>query len=583
MHCRYPSRFIASLASLAILSQSPIARSQSSPPPGITLPPNLPDRIEDPPAKPSESPLSSPTPSAPSPNLQIPELPSPPQALPSEPPQETPVPNKAKFRIQQVEVLGNTVLQAEIAQLTQPFTNKLVSFEDLVQLRSAITQLYLDQGYITSGAFLSTNQSLRKGIVQIQVIEGRLEKINITGLTRLRESYVRSRLAIASQPPLSRANLERSLQLLQLDPLLQQVNAELTAGSAPGLSVLRLQLKEAPPFSAGLEIANNQAPSIGSIQGNLFASYANVTGFGDRLQIDYGRTEGLENYGILYSVPFNGLNGNFSVRYSKNNSEIIEAVFRDLGIRSRSETLSFNLRQPVIRSPQTELAFGLALDIRRSQTFLLDDIPFSFSEGPEQGRSKVTVLRFYQDWVNRSATRVLAARSQFSFGLNAFGATVNDVSVDGRFFAWLGQFQWVQQISPRVLMVARIDTQLTPDPLLSLEQLSLGGVDTVRGYRQNQLVADNGLLAALEFRIPLTRNPQILQITPFIEFGMGWNNRSPQPDPKLIAGIGTGLRWQIARGFNLRLDYGFPLIPLDDRGDSLQDQGFYFSLNYQPI
>jgi hypothetical protein len=71
--------------------------------------------------------------------------------------------------------------------------------------------------------------------------------------------------------------------------------------------------------------------------------------------------------------------------------------------------------------------------------FLLDDIPFSFSEGPQDGKSKVAVLRLFQDWVNRDAKRVLAARSQFSIGLNAFGATKNDGSVpDGQFFAWLG-------------------------------------------------------------------------------------------------------------------------------------------------
>jgi hemolysin activation/secretion protein len=56
------------------------------------------------------------------------------------------------------------------------------------------------------------------------------------------------------------------------------------------------------------------------------------------------------------------------------------------------------------------------------------------------------------------------------------------------FFSWMGQFQWVQRLSPRVLMLAKINTQLTPDSLLSLEKISIGGVDTVRGYGQNQLM-----------------------------------------------------------------------------------------------
>lgn len=99
-------------------------------------------------------------------------------------------------------------------------------------------------------------------------------------------------------------------------------------------------------------------------------------------------------------------------------------------------------RQPLNRTPTQEFALSVSDELRRSQTFLFGDLPFSFVEGPEQGKSNLTALRFSQDWVNRSSSRVLAARSQFSFGLDAFDATINNTGTDGRFFAWLGQFQW---------------------------------------------------------------------------------------------------------------------------------------------
>lgn len=79
-----------------------------------------------------------------------------------------------------------------------------------------------------------------------------------------------------------------------------------------------------------------------------------------------------------------------------------------MAIKSETRTFSLSFRQPLSRSPTSEIALGLALDLRRNQTFLLDDIPYSFSEGPEDGESKVIVIRFYQDWVNRGARRVLA-------------------------------------------------------------------------------------------------------------------------------------------------------------------------------
>lgn len=551
--------------------------AQSTPPSGVNIPPTIRERVEETIPKPTE-PLR-PTPSHPSPSPAAPYLQSPPTPQPTPPPAST----IFRFYVKKIEVLGNTVLKDEIDRLVKTYENREVTFEELITLRSAITELYFNNGYVTSGAFVPNNQALDSGTVQIQVVEGELERIEINGLTRLQKGYVLRRLGNATKRPLNRQRLEEGLQLLQLDPLLKRVNAELTAGTTSGRNILKVDLQEAPAFHAGIIIANNQSPSVGSIQGSIFATHDNLLGFGDRLTAEYGRTDGLNLYNFSYTLPLLPRNGSLNLSYSNNDSNIVEDSFQDLGIRSESETFSVGLRQPLVQSPQTELAVGIALDVRRSQTFILNDIPFSFSEGPEDGKSRVTVIRFYQDWVNRSARQVLAARSQFNFGIGALDATINDIGTDGRFFSWLGQFQWVQQLSERALLLTRINTQLTPNSLLSLERFSIGGVDTVRGYRQNQLVSDNGVLAAVELRIPITANPRTLQLNPFFEIGGGWNNRDSDPDPNLIAGLGLGAEWQLASGLNIRLDYGIPLIGVRNRGDSLQDNGFYFSLRYQPF
>jgi hemolysin activation/secretion protein len=563
------------MATSACLALSAVA--QSTAPPGVNIPPTAPDAVEQTIPKPSDSPRPLPgeTPTLP----PLPELQTPPT---QESPEVTP-PSSDSIFIKKIEVQGNTVLQDEIAALTQPYENRSVSLEELLELRSAIIQLYIKNGYITSGAFLPNNQNLSSGIIQIQVVEGEVEQIEIGGLRRLREGYVRSRIERATSTPLNQQRLEEALQLLQLDPLIERVNAELVAGSTPGSNILRVSLKEAPAFHAAFGVENNQSPSTGSVQGSVEVSHDNVLGFGDRLAAQYGRTEGLDLYDINYTIPVNARNGILSFRYNNGDSSIIEEDFRDVGIRSETQTYSLGFRQPLTRTPTREFALSLGLDLRRSQTYILDNIPFSFTEGPENGESKVTVIRFSQDWVNRGTRRVLAARSQFSLGIDAFDATINNTGTDGQFFSWLGQFQWVQQLSPRNLLVARIDAQLTPDSLLSLERFSMGGVDTVRGYRQNQLVSDNGILGSVEVRVPLTSDPRVLQLAPFFEIGTAWNNREIDPDPATIASLGLGLRWLITRDLSLRLDYGIPLISVGDRGNSLQENGLYFSVRYQPF
>lgn len=520
------------------------------------------------------------------PTEQLPTPPSPSPIPPSDPtpPAEPEIPGSdIRFPVTTIRISGNTILQAEIDALVAPLQNQALTISDLFSLRAAITQLYLDNGYITSGAFLPNNQDLNDGMVEIQVIEGELEALQINGLQRLRQGYVRARLAPATQAPLNRQKLEETLQLLQLNPLLRSVDAELTAGTQPGTNLLILDLEEARAFHAGISTDNYRSPSIGTLQGQLNLSHDNLIGFGDRLSTSYSRTEGLGLYDIAYSLPWNAKDGTLDLRYSNSDSEIITDIFRDLDIRSESRTFSIGLRQPLIKTPRSELALGLGFDLKRSQSFILGDRPFSFSPGPDRGESKVSVLRFSQDWSTRNRRRVVAGRSQFNLGLDVFDATTNNIGTDGRFLSWLGQFQWVEQFSPRFLLIGRVDTQLTPDSLLSLERFSLGGLGTVRGYSQNAIVADNGILASIEARIPVTRNPNRLQLTPFFEMGSAWNSQFEEPEPSTLASIGLGARWAIASDLNLRIDYGIPLFNKKDSSNSLQENGLTFSVRYQAL
>jgi len=479
-----------------------------------------------------------------------------------------------------IEVVGNTVLQGEIDQQVACYEGQQITLSDLFNLRSQITQLYIDNDYITSGAFIPNNQLL-EGTVRVQVIEGGVEDVQVNGLSRLRDRYVSSRLRGASAP-LNQEKLRESLQLLQLDPNIETVNAELTAGSRPGESLLILDLEEPNPFDIFTSTDNLRSPSVGSFGANVSGSYRNLLGIGDVFSATYGLTEGLDIYDLALTFPVNSFDGSLRFGYSNSGSRIVEDTFRDVGIRSDTNTLSLGFRQPIFRSPSQAFALGLDFDRRRSQSFILDDVPFSFSEGPDEGLSRISALRFSQEWTNRGADRVLAARSQFNLGLDIFDATNNASGPDGEFFSWLGQFQWVEQFSPSVLSLFKVNAQLTPDSLLPLERFSLGGVGTVRGYPQNQLVSDNAVNASAELRIPLTKNPNVLQVTPFLEAGAGWNNSGGRLGSNVLVGTGAGLRWQASPNLFLRADYGIPLVGISDRGSSLQDNGFYFSVTYQP-
>jgi len=519
-------------------------------------------------------------------------------SLPSTPPTPEQVPNEflGTITVSRFEVVGNSVFsRKQFADATKEFTNKPITFAQLLQASEAITKLYRDKGYVTSGAFIPANQTLKQtgSVIIIKVLEGSLESIQVRGLKRLNPNYVRSRLAIATHKPLNVNRLLKALQVLQLNPLIKNISAELAAGSNPGTSILDIKVAETQTLSPQISLDNNRIPSIGSFERQIQFNQANLLGLGDGLSIAYANTDGSNDVNFNYTLPINPHNGTIGFTYNYTDSQIIEKPFDILGIKGTSQDFSLTLRQPVVQTPTEEFALGLAATRRVSDVGFLEALvggtqPFPEPGSDKNGNTRLAILRFFQDWTKRSNKQVLAARSQFSFGIDAFDATINPGSPDGQFFSWQGQAQLVRLVAPDTLFLIRADAQLADRTLVPLEQFGLGGQRTVRGYRQDLLLADNALVASIEFRYPILRIPKlggsVLQVTPFFDFGTAGNNSGgTKLEANNLASLGLGLLWQSNR-INARFDWGYPLIDVSSGGNTLQEDGLYFSIVYtQPF
>ncbi|MBD2137064.1 ShlB/FhaC/HecB family hemolysin secretion/activation protein [Anabaena sp. FACHB-1237] len=494
--------------------------------------------------------------------------------------------------VSQFQIIGSTVFSGQkLMEVLEPYTKKPISFAELLKAQEAITQLYIKEGYITSGAFIPP-QELKDGIVKIEVIEGEIEAINITGLQRLKESYLRNRLGLATTTPLNQNRLLRSLQMLQLDPLIANLSAELSAGSRPGVSILEVKVREAKTFYAILGVDNQRSPSVGTIRRQAQLSHNNFLGFGDRFHIGYVNTDGSNSLDDLsYVIPVNLYNGTISLNYSSTNSNIIENPFNTLDIQSESRNYQFTYRQPIKRTPNQEINLGITASRQESKTSLLN-IPYPLSIGAnDQGETKISALRLFQEYTNRNNEQVFALRSQFSLGLNLFDPTINTNNTkapDGRFISWRGQAQYLRLLTPDTTLLFRGDLQLADRPLLPLEQISIGGQQTVRGYRQDNLLADNGFFASAEVRTPILKIPQwqtTVQLVPFFDFGTLWNHADSEVtiSKKTLSSVGLGLRFSVGNKLNARLDWGIPLVTIPRSGDTLQENGIYFTLEYNPF
>ena len=187
--------------------------------------------------------------------------------------------------------------------VTAPYTNRELTSEDLEALRLALTHYYINKGYINSGAIIP-DQTVTDGVVTLRIIEGELSQIEVTGNTHLRASYIQNRVALDAGPPVNLNALQRRLQLLQQDPLIERLNAELSPGVGPGDSILHVRVDERRPYSVWIGFNNYQSPTVGAERGLISLAHQNLTGYGDSLSVTYGGSEGVNpQLDAYYTFP----------------------------------------------------------------------------------------------------------------------------------------------------------------------------------------------------------------------------------------------------------------------------------------
>ncbi len=508
--------------------------------------------------------------------------------LPPPLPERELLPRERVF-VREFRIIGNTVLSPEeLAAVTAPYANRELTAEDLEALRVALTLLYVNKGYVNSGAILP-DQTVVEGVITYQIIEGNVTAIEVTGNKWFRTGYLRDRVALGTGPPLNVNELQERIQLLLEDPRIRRLNAELKPGLKPGESVLDVRVEDRIPFRVAVTFDNYQSPAVGAEEIIGTIEDVNLTGNGDILSLSFGGSSGL--FPILdfkYTLPFTVYDTTLILEYRNNASVVIRPIFAALNIESTSNIYTIGLRQPVYRTLNTEIALELLGEYLEQDTKLLGE-RFDLVPGSRDGEIADTAIRFAQEFVYRSQDYVLAARSRVSAGVDALGATINPRGIpDTRFWAWLGQFQWVQRLPIQdMYFIFRNDYQVASDRLPALEEFGLGGRYTVRGYETNAVLSDNALIASLEARVPLVRNSpwaDYLELAPFVDYGYAWGLLGP-PSSQSLLGVGVGLRWGLTIPWTVPIRgqfefyWGYPTMnktpASQEQGWNLQQDGIY--------
>lgn len=489
---------------------------------------------------------------------------------------------------------GNTVFSdEELAKQLESFTNREVTADELEKARTSLTQFYIERGYINSGATLP-DQDVANGIITFAITEGRITDFKLVGNRHFRPRYLKRQIVPDEKAPLNVLSIRDRLQLLRQNSNITSLNADVQPGSRPGEATLVVDVTETSPYGASLIFDNHRPPSVGGERLTLFLSNTNVTGLDDSLDVGLGLTEDdlkfsnptdLRNLSLSYRSPVIASQTRLAGSYIKSDTAVIEEPFRSLNITSRSENYSLGLQKSLQHTLNRDSNLSLSLEHRKSASFLFGQ-PFSFSLGDKDGVSETTALRIGADYLRRDTGRVFASRILLSYGGDFGGSTDNPEPPNGRFLTVLGQLQHVQRLDDQgKRLILRFDGQWSNNPLLTVEKFAVGGANSVRGYRENQLVRDKGYSASAEARLPLIYDKtgrETLTLAPFFDFGGGKNLSAAQAganEKNHISSLGVGLLYTDNKRLNAQIYYGYALQNIDDSRGDLQDKGIHFAIN----
>jgi hemolysin activation/secretion protein len=497
--------------------------------------------------------------------------------------------------VSKIYVTGNTIFKrTDLDFILKPYENRIVKAEELHEIKNKLSMFYISKGYVNSGCILK-DQRIESCKIEYQIIEGVLDEVFVES-KRLSDSFIEKRIRLSTgdgKRPFNINELQTRLKLLKQEPSIENINTYVKPGLKKGAANLKVVVQEANPFRVTMDCHNHNSPGIGGYRGDLTFKHLNVLGWADSFLFQYGATEGLNNFKAQYEIPVNRRDTRLNVSVDHSQTKVVADSYSALDITGDTTSFTLGINHFLYRTPATEFTMEMALETRESNTELRGE-PFTFSDGVIDGNSKVSILKCSQQWLYRSFNQVLAVHSSFNFGVDILDATIsdNDNSPDGKYVAWLGQFQWIRRLSfLHSQLITRVSMRLSDDPMLAIEKFSIGGATTVRGYRENLIISDSGFIGSIEWRIPIGKYPFFalsktindgqLHLAPFIDYGKGRNNNSDL-DPDTLLGAGLGLKWQISSSAFAEIYWGAALEDVEIEADSdIQDDGIHFFISCQ--
>jgi len=469
-----------------------------------------------------------------------------------------------EYRVKGSKVLGGE----EVEEAVYPYMGPGRSAGDIEGARAALEAAYAAKGYQSVSVSIP-QQEVRGGVVYLQVEEARVGRLRVKGSRYFSLEDIRRGVPSLEEGGVPNFN-EVAKQIVSLNQMAdRRITPTLRPGVEAGTVDVDLNVKDTFPLHGSLELNNRYSANTTPLRLNGSVSYTNLWQLGHTVgfsfQVAPQDLNDAEIFSGYYIARIPGVDWvSLMVQGTKQDSNV--STLGGGAVAGNGEILGARLLF-TLPAPNTK-GFYHSLSVGLDYKHFDQDLAIA----GELTGSPVTYYPFSIDYnaalAGEHSTTEL--NGGIVFGVSGMGSS--EVEFDNRrydadtsFLLFRGDVSHTQDLPLGFQLYGQVQGQAANEPLVDSEQFAGGGLDTVRGYLESEVLGDNALIGSLELRSPSL--PKVAKIDEwrvygFVEGGsLTLNDPLPEQQSRFdLASVGGGSRIRLLDHLNGSLDAGVPLI-----------------------
>lgn len=443
---------------------------------------------------------------------------------------------------------SSVLTEAELAEITAPYEGRSVQLNDIYEIIEKINKLYNDKGYATCRAFLPP-QTIKDGTVKLLLIEGRTGTTTISGNKYTKDAFIRNRLHLQEDEIANIKQLNKDLLLFNATNS-TQLRIMMKAGTKPGTTDYEIVAYEPQrdTWTIFKDSAGNYAS--GEYRTGLFFNTNSLSGNCDSFSLGTVLSEGTEAASAYYSRNLGPGGTKLNLLYSTNAVKVTEGYYSDM-IKGHANFYSIGFTQPLLVDESNRIELNLDYNRQNSKSDwlygfrgnMVDDTVQDVSLGiamTSYGKSHVLYQKHSYVSGHSESTPALFDRRTQNFGFYKFNAMYQKLYQAGQMWNLRADAQWS-----------------STHGMVGSKQFYMGGMYSVRGYKESFLGGDSGFTFSAEYVVPV-HNRDVNAFT-FFDYGHVYGKYQSDDQHHVLASIGCGIRCNIGKNCTASLTLGVPL------------------------